>query len=134
MQAIILSQVVLPLLSMASIVVFYIFLIQKRQMKLRYLENPSKAIANTIVVDDKSEEFWWFLCMGMIFFSFLGAILFYFNMTEHISREIIMDVIFYGLGLWSVIAYVGYRITRSEESLFELVIQDLIGPFKGQGE
>lgn len=113
MNIFILAKIILPVIGFASVLVMYSFIIAKRYQKKLLIDEDYEQTGrepNLYKITDVSERLWWNLSITIIFVSYFGFVMFYFNQKKDFS--ILPDVILIGFVVWVVIAFVGWKITR----------------------
>jgi hypothetical protein len=94
----------------------YAFIIAKRHQKRILIygsedeEEKSGREPNLYKITDVSERLWWQLSITIVFIGYFGfAIIFY---TVNKDRTLLPDAMMIGFGVWVLIAFIGWRITR----------------------
>jgi uncharacterized Tic20 family protein len=91
----------------------YSLIIAKRYQKKMIIDEDYKKTGrepNFYKITDVSEKLWWNLSITIIFISYIAFIMYYFG--HNTDATVLPEAIMIGLFLWTIVAFVGWRITR----------------------
>jgi len=113
MNIFVLLKIVLPVIGFASVLIMYSLIIAKRYQKKLLIDEDYEQTGrepNLYKITDVSERLWWNLSITIVFVSYFGFVMSYFNQKKDIS--VLPNAILIGFIVWAVIAFVGWKITR----------------------
>jgi hypothetical protein len=102
----------LPTIGGITVLLAYSLIIYKRFQKQSYItkefdEDKRKVVEERLA--DNSEFLWWMLVSAVIFLAFFGFLLIFVARYHILSFA---DVVMYGVAIWALVAYAGYKITK----------------------
>lgn len=104
--------IILPVIGSITTLLAYGIIIYKRHEKQKFITKEYNEDKREIIdekLSDNSEFLWWMLVSVVIFLAFFGFLLIFVARYHIISFG---DVLMYGIAIWGLIAYTGYKITK----------------------
>ena len=111
----------IPVIGALSVLFIYSFILAKRYQKHSLLKETERAIYFKEKVTDTSEGLWWLLTITISFLTYVGLILYFMNYVRVFGEVDTKDAVFYGMLSWIVVAIVGYRITKTQLTLKDIL-------------